>query len=105
VRYIQGFIDGAVATDERVTRNIVGEYDKDESFSDRAARTRIGKRLESYGASVYADFCLGDPVPLKEVVEHVVEDATDPKRVAANPLARELVYQTIREHYPCPDLD
>jgi len=103
MRYIQGFIDGAVATDERVTRNIVGEYDKDESFSERAARTRIGKRMARYGASVYADFCLGDPVPLKEVVEHVVQDATDPERVAANPLARELVYQTIREHYPCPD--
>jgi len=105
VRYIQGFIDGAVATDERVTRNVVEEYDKEESFSDRAARTRIGKRMESYGASVYADFCLGDPVPLKEVVEHVVQDATDPERVAANPLARELVYQTLREHYPCPDRD
>ena len=105
MRYIQGFIDGAVATDERVTRNVVGEYDKDESYSERAARTRIGTRLERYGASVYADFCLGDPVPLKEVVEHVVEDATDPARVAANPLARELVYQTIREHYPCPDRD
>jgi hypothetical protein len=105
MRYIQGFIDGAVATDERVTRNVVGEYDKDETFSERAARTRIGNRLERYGASVYADFCLGDPVPLKEVVEHIVEDATDPKRVAANPLARELVYQTLREHYPCPDRD
>ena len=105
MRYIQGFIDGAVATDERVTRNVVGEYEKEESFSERAARTRIGKRLERYGASVYADFCLGDPVPLKEVVEHVVEDASDPERVAANPLARELVYQTIREHYPCPDRD
>jgi len=105
MRYIQGFIDGAVATDERVTRNVVGEYDKDESFSERAARTRIGTRLERYGASVYADFCLGDPVPLKEVVEHVVQDATDPQRVAANPLARELVYQTIREHYPCPVRD
>jgi hypothetical protein len=104
-RYIQGFIDGAVATDERVTRNVVGEYDEDETFSERAARTRIGNRLERYGASVYADFCLGDPVPLKEVVEHVVQDATDPERVAANPLARELVYQTIREHYPCPDRD
>jgi hypothetical protein len=44
-------------------------------------------------------------VPLKEVVEHVVQDATDPERVAANPLARELVYQTIREHYPGPDRD
>jgi len=105
MRYIQGFIDGAVATDERVTRNIVGEYEQEESFSERAARTRIGTRMERYGPSVYAEFCLGDPVPLKEVVEHVVEDATDPKRVAANPLARELVYQTIREHYPCPDLD
>jgi len=105
MRYIQGFIDGAVATDERVTRNVVGEYDEDETFSERAARTRIGNRLERYGASVYADFCLGDPVPLKEVVEHVVQDATDPERVAANPLARELVYQTIREHYPCPDRD
>ncbi len=104
-RYIQGFIDGAVATDERVTRNVVGEYDEDETFSERAARTRIGNRLERYGASVYADFCLGDPVPLKEVVEHFVQDATDPERVAANPLARELVYQTIREHYPCPDRD
>jgi hypothetical protein len=88
-----------------VTRNVVGEYDEDETFSERAARTRIGNRLERYGASVYADFCLGDPVPLKEVVEHVVQDATDPERVAANPLARELVYQTIREHYPCPDRD
>jgi hypothetical protein len=103
VRYIQGFIDGAVATDERVTRNVVMEYDKEEGFSERAARTRIGTRLDRFGASVYAEFCLGDPVPLREVVEHVVEDATDADRVAANPLARDLVYQTLREHYPCPE--
>ncbi len=105
VRYIQGFIDGAVATDERVARNVAQEYDKEETFSERAARTRIGNRLEQFGASAYAGFCLGDPVPLKEVVEHVVEDATDKDRVAANPLARELVYQTLREHYPCPSND
>lgn len=102
VRYIQGFIDGAVATDENVTRNVVKEYDRGETFSERAARTRIGTRLEQFGSSVYAEFCLGDPVPLKEVVEHVVEDATDADRVAVNPLARDLVYQTLREHYPCP---
>lgn len=105
VRYIQGFIDGAVATDERVTRNVVKEYDDEETFSERAARTRIGNRMERFGSSVYAEFCLGDPVPLKEVVEHVVEDATDVHRVAANPLARELVYQTLRDHYPCPNSD
>lgn len=105
VRYIQGFIDGAVATDERVTRNVVEEYEREETFGERAARTRIGKRLDRFGASVYAEFCLGDPVPLKEVVEHVVQDATDAERAATTPLARELVYQTLRDHYPCPQSD
>jgi len=105
MRYIQGFIDGAVATDELVMRNVIEEYGMEESFSQRAARTRIGSRLDRFGASVYADYCLGDPVPLKEVVEYVVQDATDPERVAANPLARDLVYQTLREHYPCPVQD
>ena len=101
VRYIQGFIDGAVATDERVALNVASEYEQTETFSQRAARTRVGNRLRQYGASVYANYCLGDPVPLREVVEHVTEDLTDAARVAANPLAREFVYQTLFEHYPC----
>lgn len=101
VRYIQGFIDGAVATDERVAENVAKEYEKEESFSQRAARTRIGNRLDRFGSSVYADFCLGDPVPLKEVVEHVVADAQSEELVASSPLARDLVYRTLRQHYPC----
>ncbi|MBT8041479.1 MAG: hypothetical protein HKO85_11485 [Xanthomonadales bacterium] len=101
VRYIQGFIDGAVATDERVAQNIVEEYQKDESFSERAARTRIGSRLDRYGYTVYADYCLGDPVPLREVVEHVVAAIENEHLVAANPLARDLVYQVLRRDYPC----
>lgn len=101
VRYIQGFIDGAVATDERVAQNIVKEYEKEESFSQRAARTRIGSRLDRYGYTVYADYCLGDPVPLKEVVEHVVAAIENKDMVAANPLARDLVYRVLRRDYPC----
>lgn len=101
VRYIQGFIDGAVATDERVTRNVIDEYGEEESFSQRAARTRIGNRLARYGSSVYAEFCLGDPVPLREVVEHVVDDAVNEELVRSMPLARDLVYRTLRTHYPC----
>ena len=102
VRYIQGFIDGAVATDERVMRSVAEEYESEESFSERAKRTRIGSRLERFGATSYAGYCLGDPVPLREVVEFVVEDSQDPKRVEANLLARDLVYATLRDHYPCP---
>ncbi len=101
VRYIQGFIDGAVATDERVMRNVAEEYEKQETFSERATRTRVGSRLERYGATSYAGYCLGDPVPLREVVLHVVEDAQDPELIASNPLARDLVYATLRTHYPC----
>lgn len=101
VRYIQGFIDGAIATDERVLRNVAKELGDSESFSERAMRTRVGSRLDRYGATSYAGYCLGDPVPLREVVEFVVEDAKDPQRIAANPLARELVYATLRDHYPC----
>lgn len=101
VRYIQGFIDGAVATDQRVAENIIKEYEAKESFSQRAVRTRIGSRLDSFGSSVYAEFCLGDPIPLKQVVESVVDAMENRELVAANPLARNLVYRILRQQYPC----
>ncbi|MDJ0709506.1 MAG: Rap1a/Tai family immunity protein [Woeseiaceae bacterium] len=100
VRYIQGFIDGAVATDERVTNNVADEYDRNESFSERAIRTRLGSRLERFG-TYYAEFCLGEPVPLKSVVELVIVDLENTKRVANQPLARDFVYATLRMQFPC----
>ena len=101
VRYIQGFIDGAVVTDERVTYNVADEMDRQETFTERAARTRVGARLNLYGPSVYAEFCLGEPVPLREVVEVIISDLLDPQQVAGVPLAREVVYNTLRRTYPC----
>ena len=103
VRYIQGFIDGAVVTDERVTYNVADEVDRDESFTERAIRTRVGSRLNLYGPSVYAEFCLGEPVPLREVVEVVVADLLDAKFVRDMPLARDVVYATLRKTYPCEE--
>jgi len=105
VRYIQGFIDGAVATDERVANNVTQEFGQGESYSERAARTRIGARLERYGPSVYAEYCLGDPVPLVEVVERVVADLADEATAAKYPLARDTVYGSLRSHYPCRTAD
>ncbi len=108
VRYIQGFIDGAVATGERVTLNVAEEYERDESFTERAIRTRLGSRLSLYGPSYYgpsyyAEFCLGDPVPLAEVVQAVVDRLTDPTGSAMQAKARDLVYETLRSEYPCSD--
>lgn len=101
VRYIQGFIDGAVATDERVTYNVAAEYDREETFTERAIRTRLGSRIERYGPSFYAEFCLGDPVPLAEVVEVVVADLLNPENIAGEERARDVVYTTLRRAYPC----
>ncbi len=101
VRYIQGFIDGAVATDERVTKNVAAEYDNSESFTERAIRTRVGSRLKRYGPSFYAEFCLGDPVPLADVVEVVVADLLELESFEGKEQARDVVYATLRREYPC----
>jgi hypothetical protein len=101
VRYIQGFIDGAVATDERVTYNVANEYDRDETFTERAIRTRLGSRIERYGPSYYAEFCLGEPVPLAEVVKVVIADLSQLKNLEGRELARDVVYSTLRRAYPC----
>ena len=100
VRYIQGFIDGAVVTDERVTFNVAAEYGGEETFTQRAIRNRLGSRVEQF-ASFYAEFCLGAPVPLKTVVDLVVADIMNPDRVYTPPLARDLVYATLRREFPC----
>ena len=102
VRYVQGFLDGAVATDERVTLNVAAEYEQKETLTQRAIRTRAPKRsLHRYGSTVNADFCIGTPVPLKEVVEHVIGDLVDQKAIEMHALARDSVYTVLRRDYPC----
>ena len=101
VRYIQGFIDGAVVTDERVTYNVADEYDREETFTERAIRTRLGSRIDRYGPSYYAEFCLGEPVPLAEVVRVVIADLLQLENLEGRELAREVVYATLRREYPC----
>ena len=57
--------------------------------------------LDRYGASVYAEYCLGDPIPLATVVDSVVAEF---ERVDFNPAqsnARDLVYQVLRGNDPC----
>lgn len=98
IRYIQGFIDGAVATDARVLRNIEAEFEKQETYTERATRVRgLGLRDR---AERYAEFCLGDPVSLLDVVTRVVDDLKASKLVA-DAMARTVVYASLRKHYPC----
>lgn len=100
IRYIQGFIDGAVATDVRVTENVAQEYDTS-NIQQRAMRTRIGSRLKRYGPSYYAEFCLIEPISLQLIVEQVTADLLKRKRIDERLSARSAVYQTLREQFPC----
>jgi len=97
IRYIQGFVDGAVATDARVLLNVEAEHNHKESYSDRAIRTRTARSR----AAIYAEFCLGDPVPLREVVEKVVNDLNQRKHTGEGLAAGTAVYASLRKNYPC----
>ena len=100
VRYIQGFIDGAIATDVRVMLNM--EAEREETFTERAIRTRMIDRNMQLRASGYAEFCLGDPVPLAEVVLKVVADLDERmKAMDSTSSARDVVYESLRRNYPC----
>jgi len=102
--YVRGFIDGAVVTDERVTYNVADEIDRAESFTERAYRTRLGRSLERFGPSYYADFCIGLPVPLAEIVRHVRADLAS-GLTGDEETARAAVYASLRRHYPCRETE
>jgi len=101
VRYIQGFIDGAIATDERVAYNVADEFGRDETATERAIRARLGTRIERFGSSYYAEFCLGEPLPLAEVARSVIADLMELESLEGHELARDVVYETLRRDYPC----
>jgi len=102
IRYLQGFIDGAVATDVSVMLNSEAESNRNETFSERAMRTRGPSSADRLRAARLAGFCLGDPLPLRDVLKRVVADLVRlDAGVTANSPARESVYQSLREHYSC----
>ena len=99
IAFVRGFIDGALATDPRVAMNVEREISRDESYSQRAFRTRLGPRMDRYGPSYFADFCIPTPVPLVDIVDGVIADLRD---VAdRSEPARDFVYRHLRRQYPC----
>ncbi|MGK0500207.1 MAG: hypothetical protein ACJAYG_001854 [Oceanicoccus sp.] len=102
VRYIQGFIDGAIATDARVMLNAESAIADKETFTERAIRTRMPSRADLSRAAGLAGFCLGDPLPLRDVVDVVVADlAAQQGNTENDEPAMEVVYQSLLKNYPC----
>ncbi|MGI1998276.1 Rap1a/Tai family immunity protein [Shewanella frigidimarina] len=102
VRYIQGFIDGVIATDARVMLNAESALASKETFTERAIRTRMPNRLDRSRAAGLAGFCLGDPLPLRDVVNVIVADLTaQTDSSEENEPAMEVVYKSLLKNYPC----
>ena len=100
IYYVKGFLDGAVATDGRVAENVASEMDDEETFTERAIRTRVINRLRDYGPSVYAEFCVGQPDPIVDVMMHVI-DELERHEDLTNKKAQTIVDDALRRHYPC----
>jgi len=100
VRYIQGFIDGAIATDEKVAQNAISEIKNEETFSERAMRQRKA-RTKSSDPTYYAEFCLGTKLSLKSVAEKIILSLNDRKHNPKELPARDAVYHILRKEYPC----
>lgn len=102
VRYIQGFIDGAITTDARVLLNAERQEAQGETFMERAVRTRMPGRADRVRAAKLAGFCVEDPIPLRQIVNAVVADlASLSDEAAKNEPAMEVVYQSLVQHFPC----
>jgi len=100
ITYVKGFLDGAVATDSRVAENVASEFDDEETFTERAIRARIIDRMDRFGPSAYADFCVGQPDPIVEVVQHVIEELERYDDLSTVH-AQDVVYASLLRHYPC----
>jgi len=104
VHYIQGFIDGAIATDVRVMLNVEADQNHKESFTERAMRTRSPERAKWARAARYAGFCFEGPLQLQEIVGKLARKLPELSKFEDDIPARTAVYQALRISYPCQRL-
>jgi len=105
-RYIQGFVDGAVATDVQVMLNVEAKYKQEkETLTERAARTRGSMRDLEKTVEPFAEYCLGEEILLAELVNTVVKHLNNRGEIDSSILARRVVYGILKAHYPCQQDD
>lgn len=98
--YVQGFLGGAEATDAVVAETVRMQYRERSSLLNRAAETRVKQRLDRFGPTVYAGYCLPREVSNTEVVATVIAFiAGHPE--SADLTAQDVVYGALKEFYPC----
>ena len=103
--YINGFLDGAFATDPRVVESVLSEMQQEESFSERAIRTRLGISIERFGPSYYAGFCIPAAMPVATIVLELQEAMQADSGSYAQKNARDYLYELLQSKHPCQGED
>jgi len=101
VHYIKGFVAGAVATDDRVARNVARQISGNDDYFRSWEEVRYGRKTRQYEPTFFAEFCIDDAIPLRDVVLKVIRDIQDPVYLREEPLARDAVYRALRQDYAC----
>lgn len=101
-QYIQGFLQGALITDDAVVRNMQ-DPQFESRFANRAYRTRVGNTRDSIPATQYAGFCLPEDKVSNEVIMTLIHDiqnhSLEERKTLEFPT---LVYELLKQRYSCP---
>jgi len=92
--FIKGFLQGALLTDTAIIKSI---ENTEPSFTERAFRTRLGKRSNS--PTALAGFCLPADRSMLELAQETLDHVKASERNSAE-LAKN-VYNSLKVDYPC----
>lgn len=99
--YVQGFLEGAEATDAIVEKTIRAEYQEDlSSYEKRAMKTRLGERRKRFGATSYAHYCIDPGVNIGQVINGVQQHLKAHPDIR-NLGARDILYAALISQFPC----
>jgi len=84
-----------------VAQHVLDEMEKDETFSERAMRTRLGSNLDRFGPSYYAGFCIPGELPVDDIRTELAADAAGVDDASASRSARDYLYQVLQQRHPC----
>lgn len=93
--WIHGFMGGAFAS--RTAKRV--DDDRKETFSERAARTRISRGRAVYGQNYEANYCVPKETTIAELIDKLNGYAANLKPVPEH--ANQLMLGLLRKHYPC----